>query len=256
LPSVGLILLLFSLVLPMLAPFPLRFMGISVQVGGVVLVMTLLSIALGWLWDFRLWWRQAVLFWVVFTVLYTTVFTNGPGFISGLLGSLGYWLEQQGVRRGNQPWYYYLVVQIPIYEYLPFLAMLLAGLHQGLRRLTRWMRSQETPSIQQGTLPLDIPQEDGDAVPLPTSRSLAFAFLFFWSLTSIVAYTVAGEKMPWLTVHIALPMILLTGWWFQDIFEGLSWRDFWHRNLRGRADLLARRASSGPGALLPGQAAL
>ncbi len=243
LPSVGLILLLFSLVLPMLAPFPLRFMGISVgeyrpellrspllyQVGSVVLVMTLLSIVLGWLWDFRLWWRQAVLFWVVFTVLYTTVFTNGPGFISGLLGSLGYWLEQQGVRRGNQPWYYYLVVQIPIYEYLPFLAMLLAGLHQGLRRLARWMRPQETPSIQQGTLPLDVPQEDGDAVPLPTSRSLAFAFLFFWSLTSIVAYTVAGEKMPWLTVHIALPMILLTGWWFQDIFEGLSWRDFWHR---------------------------
>ncbi len=242
LPSVGLILLQFSLVLPMLAPFPLRWMGISVgeyrpellqppllyRVGGVVLLFTLLSVFLGWLWNFRLWWRQAALFWAIFTIFYTTVFTNGPGFISGLLGSLGYWLEQQGVRRGNQPWYYYLVVQIPIYEYLPFLALILAGLHQGLRRLVRWVQPQRR-QIVQGTLPLDIPQDEVAASPAPTSRSLSFAFLLFWSLTSIVAYTIAGEKMPWLTVHIALPMILLAGWWFQEVFEGLSWRDFWHR---------------------------
>ena len=39
------------------------------------------------------------------------------------------------------------------------------------------------------------------APPLP--RTLAL--LTFWSLSSLVALSVAGERMPWLTVHIALP---------------------------------------------------
>ncbi len=34
-----------------------------------------------------------------------------------MIGSLGYWLEQQGVQRGSQPWYYYFFVT-PFYEYL------------------------------------------------------------------------------------------------------------------------------------------
>jgi predicted membrane-bound mannosyltransferase len=32
--------------------------------------------------------------------------------------------------------------------------------------------------------------------------------LGFWALTSLLAYSIAGEKMPWLTVHITAPMIL------------------------------------------------
>ena len=60
------------------------------------------------------------------TVLYTSLFTNGFGFMTGLVGSLGYWLEQQGVNRGSQPWYYYWLIQLPIYEFLPFLGTLLA----------------------------------------------------------------------------------------------------------------------------------
>ncbi len=43
----------------------------------------------------------------MFTLFYTSIFTNGAGFFTGMVGSLGYWLEQQGVERGSQPWYYY-----------------------------------------------------------------------------------------------------------------------------------------------------
>jgi hypothetical protein len=43
-----------------------------------------------------------------------------------MVGSLGYWLEQQGVERGNQPWYYYALVQVPVYEYLVALGTMLA----------------------------------------------------------------------------------------------------------------------------------
>ena len=38
------------------------------------------------------------------------------------------------------------------------------------------------------------------------------ALLIFWSLANLAAFSYAGEKMPWLTVHIAAPMILAAGW--------------------------------------------
>ncbi|MGI8906532.1 MAG: flippase activity-associated protein Agl23 [Candidatus Sumerlaeaceae bacterium] len=37
------------------------------------------------------------------------------------------------------------------------------------------------------------------------------AFLSFWMITSLFAYSYAGEKVPWLTVHIAGPTCLLAG---------------------------------------------
>ncbi|MGV2435912.1 MAG UNVERIFIED_CONTAM: hypothetical protein LVT10_14415 [Anaerolineae bacterium] len=54
------------------------------------------------------------------------MFTNLNGVATGLVGSLGYWLEQQGVRRGNQPQYYYLTIIIPLYEYLPMIGSFFA----------------------------------------------------------------------------------------------------------------------------------
>ena len=52
--------------------------------------------------------------------------TNVNGLATGLIGSLGYWLEQQGVRRGNQPQYYYVGLLLPVYEFLPMLGSALA----------------------------------------------------------------------------------------------------------------------------------
>ena len=34
-------------------------------------------------------------------------------------------------------------------------------------------------------------------------------FLFYWTLAALFAFTLAGEKMPWLNVHLALPLSLL-----------------------------------------------
>ena len=81
---------------------------------------------IGLLWNKEKWWKTALIFWVPFTILYTTVFTNSDGFFTGTIGSLGYWIVQQDVARGSQPWYYYLLVQIPIYEFLPALGLILA----------------------------------------------------------------------------------------------------------------------------------
>ena len=45
-------------------------------------------------------------------------------------------------------------------------------------------------------------------------------------MTSLLAYSFAGEKMPWLTVHIALPMILTTAWFLGQLVETTDWTAF------------------------------
>jgi 4-amino-4-deoxy-L-arabinose transferase-like glycosyltransferase len=124
--SFGALLILTTLVLPMLSPFPVKLLGynpidynnsqIRLLNGVFIAVFSLAAITIGLLWNRRLWLINAALFYGIFIVFYTSIFTNGFGFITGLVGSLGYWLEQQGVNRGSQPWYYYAVVQIPIYQ--------------------------------------------------------------------------------------------------------------------------------------------
>ena len=153
--SFDLMMLLGTFVLPMAIPFPIKWLESRLHIaiptdsasvasltprdflymGIFVVVAFAISIAIGMFWN-RNWWKYATLFWGAFTIFYTTVFTNGPGFFTGLLGSLGYWLVQQGVERGSQPEYYYVLVQIPIYEFLPAIGSLVAiGIgHDGVER--------------------------------------------------------------------------------------------------------------------------
>ena len=177
----------------------------------VVVVLFAVSILIGIAWDWRRWLIAAGSFWSIFVVLYTTVFTNGFGFMTGLVGSLGYWLEQQPVQRGGQPWFYYALVQIPVYEYLPAIGVLAAviiGIAAWIRYARTGKTAEEDVEAGAGTQPARFP------VPF---------FLGYWVFSSLVAYSYAGEKMPWLTVHIALPMILLAGWAFGRFFDSMDW---------------------------------
>ncbi len=169
-----------------------------------------LSILLGLWWNKSLWLKNAALFYGIFVPLYTALFTNGIGFFTGIVGSLGYWLSQQGVNRGSQPWYYYLLVQIPVYEFLPALGIWLAA-YLGLRGRRPHLLPAE-----------DLAREEGQP---PSEGDHTFSLLFWWSLSSVIAFTIAGEKMPWLTLHITLPMILLTAWGLGQVVERLEWRN-------------------------------
>jgi uncharacterized protein (TIGR03663 family) len=172
----------------------------------IVLVLLIVSAGIGAIWNWRKWLVAAGVFFGIFVVFYTTLFTNENGLVSGLVGSLGYWIEQHGVQRGGQPLYYYLFIQIPIYEYLAAIGSLLA-----LAYLFRGIRAE-----QPSTTP-DDHQND----PFPV-----LAFLAYWTLTSLAAYSFAGEKMPWLTVHIVLPMILFGGWGISVFLQKVDWRRF------------------------------
>ncbi len=248
--SFDIILLLMTFVIPMLVPFILKWLESSLNVmiptdaasvsamdtramtiiGIFVAILFAVSILVGLLWR-RDWWKYAALFWGTFILFYTTIFTNAPGFFTGLLGSLGYWLEQQGVERGSQPEYYYWLIQIPIYEFMTAIGSLTAiGL--GLKKLFgRNSDVPEAPSEWQGEneteIVAEVEAENAAIIPVESNQydqsnfGTFFGLLVFWVVTSILAFTVAGERMPWLTYHMAWPMVLLTGWGIGQIIEGV-----------------------------------
>jgi hypothetical protein len=90
-----------------------------------VLPALAVSALIGLLWNPRRWLICLGIFTFLFLFFFTTVFTNINGIGTGLIGSLGYWLEQQPVQRGSQPQYYYLLVILPFYEFLPVIGSIL-----------------------------------------------------------------------------------------------------------------------------------
>ncbi len=182
-------------------------------IGAFVVAFFLISILVGMLWN-RDWWKYAALFWGVYTILFTTFFTNAAGFFTGVVGSLGYWLVQQGVQRGSQPEYYYVLVQIPMYEFLPAIGTLVAiGL--GLKKLIG-----QQPTIADASNEAAIPPES-DSESTEPNFGMFFGLIVWWVFSSILALTLAGERMPWLTYHMTWPMILATGWALGQIIDSV-----------------------------------
>jgi hypothetical protein len=71
---------------------------------GILAAAFLASIALGVAWRGGVWLACAVIFYIIWLTLYTTIYTNWAGFFSGIWQGMGYWIAQQEVARGNQPW--------------------------------------------------------------------------------------------------------------------------------------------------------
>ncbi len=161
--------------------------------GGLVLAflvvgaLLIISAMVGERWRKSTWWRCAGIFYAVWIPLYTTFFTNFAGLGSGVWQSLGYWLVQQGEARGGQPWFYYVLIT-SIYEFLPLILAVVGGVYY-IRR-----------------------------------RDPFGSFLVFWAATTFVLYTIASEKMPWLLVNVALPMIVLGGRFLGEAVERVQWR--------------------------------
>ncbi len=147
----------------------------------------------GGLWGMGTFWTGVLLFAALYILFFSSFFTNLPGIREGLIGSITYWLEQHSVQRGNQPWYYYLLI-LSAYETLEWVFAFVATIYY-LRRPT-WLTS----------------------------------FLIWWWVLAVVIYSWAGEKMPWLVIHIALPMVLLTARYLGELFTSAA-RSLWEKRL-------------------------
>ncbi|MDZ4278324.1 MAG: TIGR03663 family protein, partial [Dehalococcoidia bacterium] len=188
-----------------------------------VSVLTLLfgSAYVGLLWNWRVWLIAAALFYVPYVLLFTSFFTHPAGFWTGIWGSMDYWLGQQLVRRGNQPDYYYFMLT-PVYEFLPLVFAIGGTFYYAFRAkleqillsaaalalvLVFSLMPESAPLV--GEYHIQAAFVVAIAAVLFLSMDIFTKFLLFWVLSILFALTVAGEKMPWLSVHIALPLALL-----------------------------------------------
>ncbi len=164
---------------------------------------------------------------IIFILLHTTFFTNIGGLYSGTIGEVTYWLNQQEVQRGGQPWYYYLFL-VPLYEFLPVFVGIIGGLVYLVRR--KFPAYADPPPLQPGK-PGDRPNLDaGEQSSSPNSTIYwasdggTFAvFTIYWALIAFIVYSWAGEKMPWLTIHMTLPLIFLAAHVIQSVLYKFDW---------------------------------
>ncbi|HEU5440551.1 MAG TPA: flippase activity-associated protein Agl23 [Ktedonobacterales bacterium] len=150
------------------------FLRLLVSIGWVPLFIAFVT---GWM-------LFAALYWIVpggQVASWSDGFRVGIG--RGIWQGLYYWLQQQHVARGGQPWYYYLLL-IPLYEQLA-VAFGLGGLVYSLVRPNRFRM-----------------------------------FLVVWFVGSLVLYSWAAEKMPWLSIHILLPLMLLAAVALERVLAG------------------------------------
>ena len=276
--SFDLIWLQLILILPLLTAIPLRVLGFDptdysqagmIRSGVVFVSLALLSVILGMLWNRKVFLRSMAIFWGIFIVFYTTLFSHGEGFFKGIVGALGYWMDQQAVERGTQPLYYYAFVQIPFYEYLPAFGVVAAFLIGLRKRLffgstadnfmpltveelsdevledsepTEFLDEVAETELLEETAALDLLDQElaEESEPQPWYQRIfplveevgeqatelpTLLLLIFWSVMSLLAFTVAGERMPWLTTHITMPMILTSAWAFGYLVEKTDWEE-------------------------------
>ncbi len=248
--ELDLIVLLLTLVMPFLSAVVLKALGWQIsqfnnpgQVtlalvwqGGLVLgLLFIFSGVVGYFWLRQRWLIAAGIFWAIELLFFTTFLTNGQGIGTGLIGSLGYWIDQQEVMRGGQPWYYFYML-VPLYEFLP-MALSLAGLVAWI--VARLRRPATGEAVQASETFAPTEAADGVAtgtepiadVPAISVQSLFEAFLVFWPAATWAVFTWVGEKMPWHTVYFAMSLAPLGGWWLGRSIDRIGWRGTGRRNI-------------------------
>ena len=148
----------------------------------------MLHTALQWLHDrWRHWSLGLAVLLVTYSALFTSFFSYWPGLWEGVFATLGHWIGQHQQARIPGPVYYYLP-RLVLHEPVFLLAI------PSLIWAARERRS-----------PLDV-------------------FLAFWMVASLAIYGYAQEKVPWLTMHMLLPMFLLAGRWIDRLWQSGRFR--------------------------------
>lgn len=128
-------------------------------------------------------WAVALGVFAVSWLAFFTVWFREPGdWHTGFTSAIDYWDSQQEVNRGGQPWYYYLFA-LPIYEWL-FVGLATIGAWRGLRK--------------------------------PTMMTV---LMVWFALGSLILYSYAGERMPWLIAHPLLPILILAALGVQHLWQ-------------------------------------
>ena len=186
----------------------------------------------------------------IYLLLYSTFFTNPGGFLDGIYRkSLTYWWNQHSIQRIKGPFHYYVAFFV-LYELPVLLIVLGAVLYKVSSTLNRAILAAWA-TIFSGimayfygdkVLPLGLAithMEYGFDLILACyvlligvwatfhflkTRETLTAFFTYWSAIGFLIYSYAGEKVPWLFLHIMLPFTVLAGIFLSQIMTASIWQ--------------------------------
>ena len=185
-------------------------------------------------------WRWALaIFGIPFTLLFSTFFTNMDGWVMGAFDSIAYWLGEQKTGRADQPWQFYLYM-LSLYE----LGICLFALMGGLRLYFSNGKAQlfflkivaflpfvfaivllrAYPKSPPMVLVMSIFAVAGAGMAawstFEAKKGNHFkVFLLYWSMLALVMFTIAGERMPWLTLHPLTPLTFVAALYLDEFFS-------------------------------------
>ncbi len=143
----------------------------------------------------ELWFNGLAIALILYLFFYSSVFTHARGALEGFYKGLAYWMGQHGVQRGDQPLFYYLGLLVANEFSVSILAL-------------GAFASRSTLRAFKGLL---------------VGASLGWRgevrlFLLYWTVLALVIYSLAGEKMPWLGLHIITPAYILSALVIQELW--------------------------------------
>lgn len=143
---------------------------------------------------------------IIYCTLFSTLFSNtgirtGDGLRDGIYRYLSYWIDMHHHPRIPGPFWYYLP-RLALYETLGFLTW---GIALIVYTVWAWIDYKNGRQRKDFYYPFRF-------------------FLIYYAFTSIAIYSQLQEKVPWLGVHQALPLILLAGTFYGDLWERLQSR--------------------------------
>lgn len=203
-------------------PVMMITLGVLFAVAGVI----------GLAWRFHVWVICWAFFYGTALTLFTGFFTNKGGVWTGLWGTLDYWQRTEAEITSRPPYYYGMI--LPVYEFLPLIAIALGGAYLLARgtmrdRLTMLVAAVVVSAIV--ALPASTPyagaHRDEMALVVAGLAVLALRlpeftkFLAFWSVAAFFAFTTVEMKEPWLALHIVLPMSLLAAKLLDDLIAAV-----------------------------------
>ncbi|PID58606.1 hypothetical protein CSB45_03415 [candidate division KSB3 bacterium] len=192
----------------------------------------------------------AFLFFWIYLLLYTSVFTNRAGLWDGLSHSWIYWWEQHSIQRIKGPFHYYVPFFV-LYE-LPVVLIALGGVLYKLSTTVNRLILSIWATVFSGILIVFYGRQALPSWFGPThmenrcdliltcyvlciglwatidflNRGERFTALFtYWSAIGFLIYSYAGEKVPWLFLHIMLPITVLAGIFLRELSEAQLWRE-------------------------------
>ena len=129
---------------------------------------------------------SCIIFFLIYSILYTNFFTDLSCITQidefPAVQAFRYWEHQHEIARFGGPFWYYFPLLL-LYD-LPVFVL-------GVYIIAKWIYKRDLDNFK--------------------------AFLTYWLLVNLIFYSYVQEKVPWLVVHIELPLYLITGYGLSEI---------------------------------------